>query len=119
MASSGGASLPASFMASRSAESWMGVSGFLISCARRRATSPQACARWAEAMSVMSSKTSRCAPPGSTAPRRIRLMGCCAVPPAAPCSSKGCCQWPAGRISGALGAFGASEASCSACKASN
>ncbi len=31
----------------RSAESWIGVSGFLISCARRRATSPQAASRWA------------------------------------------------------------------------
>jgi hypothetical protein len=31
----------------RSAESWIGVSGFLISCAMRRATSPQAAMRCA------------------------------------------------------------------------
>ena len=31
----------------RSADSWIGVSGFLISCARRRATSPQAASRCA------------------------------------------------------------------------
>ena len=39
----------------RSAESWIGVSGFLISCAMRRATSPQAEVRWAATRSVMSS----------------------------------------------------------------
>ena len=33
---------------SRSAESWIGVSGFLISCAMRRATSAQAALRCAE-----------------------------------------------------------------------
>jgi hypothetical protein len=33
----------------RSADSWIGVSGFLISCARRRATSPQAASRCAAA----------------------------------------------------------------------
>ena len=37
----------ASFIASRSAESWIGVSGFLISCARRRATSAHAASRCA------------------------------------------------------------------------
>ena len=41
---------------SRSAESWMGVSGFLISWAMRRATSAQAAVRCAETRSVMSSK---------------------------------------------------------------
>ena len=41
---------------SRSAESWIGVSGFLISCAMRRATSAQAALRCAESSSVMSSK---------------------------------------------------------------
>jgi hypothetical protein len=40
----------------RSAESWIGVSGFLISCAMRRATSPQAAMRCAETRSVTSSK---------------------------------------------------------------
>jgi hypothetical protein len=40
----------------RSAESWMGVSGFLISCAMRRATSAQAEVRWAETNSVISSR---------------------------------------------------------------
>ena len=41
---------------SRSAESWIGVSGFLISCAMRRATSAQAALRCADSSSVMSSK---------------------------------------------------------------
>ena len=40
----------------RSAESWIGVSGFLISWAMRRATSPQADVRCAETSSVTSSK---------------------------------------------------------------
>ena len=39
----------------RSAESWIGVSGFLISWAMRRAMSAQAEVRWAETNSVMSS----------------------------------------------------------------
>src|SRR5256885_5342591 len=51
----------------RSADSWMGVSGFLISWATRRATSPQAWARWAETISEMSSKTSRRCASGSSA----------------------------------------------------
>ncbi len=59
MAASSGASRPASFMASRSADSWMGVSGFLISWARRRATSPQATVRLAEITSLMSSNTTK------------------------------------------------------------
>ena len=46
-----------SFISSRSAESWIGVSGFLISCARRRATSAQAVARCAWMSWVMSSNT--------------------------------------------------------------
>ena len=41
----------------RSADSWMGVRGFLISCARRRATSPQAASRCACRSVVMSSNT--------------------------------------------------------------
>ena len=41
---------------SRSAANWIGVSGFLISCAMRRATSAQAALRWAEKSSVTSSK---------------------------------------------------------------
>ncbi len=41
---------------SRSAASWIGVSGFLISCAIRRATSDQAALRWAASNSVTSSK---------------------------------------------------------------
>ncbi len=40
---------------SRSAESWIGVSGFLISWAMRRATSAQAEVRCADTSSVMSS----------------------------------------------------------------
>ena len=40
----------------RSAESWIGVSGFLISWAMRRATSAQAEVRCAETRSVMSSR---------------------------------------------------------------
>ncbi|MNL63066.1 hypothetical protein D3C87_1871570 [compost metagenome] len=46
-----------SFICRRSAESWIGVSGFLISWASRRATSPQATERWAEITSEISSKT--------------------------------------------------------------
>ena len=42
---------------SRSAESWIGVSGFLISCASRRATSPHAASRCACSSAVMSSNT--------------------------------------------------------------
>src|SRR5215831_11956320 len=51
----------------RWAESWMGVSGFLISCAIRWATSRQAARRWALSSSVRSSNTStipRYAPSG-------------------------------------------------------
>ena len=44
------------FRRMRSAESWIGVSGFLISWAMRRATSPHADVRWAETRSVTSSK---------------------------------------------------------------
>src|SRR5260370_17006466 len=53
-ACSAGCSLSVSRMAMRSADSWMGVSGFLISWATRRATSPQAWARWAETISERS-----------------------------------------------------------------
>ena len=58
----------------RSADSWIGVSGFLISCARRRATSAQAIERCADTTSVMSSNTIRRASFGSAAPRTSRLM---------------------------------------------
>ena len=44
------------FLRSRSAASCIGVSGFLISCAMRRATSAQAAVRWATTRSVTSSK---------------------------------------------------------------
>ncbi len=54
---SGRDSFSISFICRRSAASWIGVSGFLISCARRRATSPQATARCAEMTCVMSSNT--------------------------------------------------------------
>ena len=59
------ASLGESFISSRSAESWIGVSGFLISCARRRATSAHAVARCAWISWVMSSNTSTYPPAGS------------------------------------------------------
>jgi len=54
----------------RSADSWIGVSGFLISWAMRRATSPQAEVRWAWTRSVMSSSvtTAPRAPPGACSP---------------------------------------------------
>ena len=39
----------------RSAANWMGVSGFLISCAMRRATSDQAARRWSANCWLMSS----------------------------------------------------------------
>ena len=57
----------------RSAESWIGVSGFLISCAMRRATSAQAALRWADCSSVMSSKVTTnpsVRPPPRSAPMR-------------------------------------------------
>ena len=56
-ASSPPSSLACSLCCSRSADSWIGVSGFLISCARRRATSLHAAERCADTTSVMSSKT--------------------------------------------------------------
>ncbi len=68
------ATLPESFISSRSAESWIGVSGFLISCASRRATSPQAWARCADTISEMSSNTSSRSVPGSLAPRATSTM---------------------------------------------
>src|SRR6218665_3749147 len=60
----------------------MGVSGFLISCARRRATSPQACARCAETISEMSLKTNSLVASGSSAPPTTRLVVCLARPAA-------------------------------------
>ena len=61
---------------SRSAESWIGVSGFFTSCAMRRATSPQAAMRCATTRSVTSSnettKPSRCPSPASLAATRTR-----------------------------------------------
>ncbi len=63
----------------RSAESWIGVSGFLISWAMRRATSAQAAVRCAETRSVMSSSvTTRPAPlpsPSRTA-RTLTMRSC-------------------------------------------
>ena len=64
---------------SRSAESWIGVRGFLISWASRRATSSHAWLRWASMRRVTSSKTMTCpgpsaaSAPGSTAPRHVRI----------------------------------------------
>ena len=52
----------------------MGVSGFLISWANRRATSPQAWARWADTISEMSSNTSKRAWLGKTAPRATNVV---------------------------------------------
>ena len=57
ISSCSGLSLPASLCCKRSAESWIGVSGFLISCAKRLATSLQAIDLCALTTSVMSSKT--------------------------------------------------------------
>ena len=101
MAWSAPSSLDSSLCCSRSAESWIGVSGFLISCARRRATSLQASLRCAETTSVMSSKTISRAPCGIAAPRtssvsvsRSRPCGSCV------CSSKESCQWSRSPASG-------------------
>ena len=58
---------------SRSAASWIGVSGFLISCAMRRATSAQAALRCADCSSVMSSNVTTkpsVRPPDRSAPMR-------------------------------------------------
>ena len=73
-------SLPSSRCARRSLESWIGVSGFLISCARRCATSSQAVSRCARASSVWSSKTITLVVgwpeiPGSVAARSISSCG--------------------------------------------
>src|SRR6202451_4675781 len=58
----------------RSADSWIGVSGFLISCAMRRATSAQAAVRCAETRSVMSSKvTMKSSRPSSLSTCTLRL----------------------------------------------
>ncbi len=54
--SSGSRTWAANLRLMRSADSWIGVSGFLISCAMRRATSPQAAMRCALTRSVTSSK---------------------------------------------------------------
>ena len=64
-------SLSARRWARRSAESWIGVSGFLISCARRRATSPHAAKRCACSSRVMSSNTTTkpASDPASAEPR--------------------------------------------------
>ena len=71
----------------------MGVSGFLISWARRRATSPQAWDRWADTISEMSSNTSRRLPSGSSAPRATRVVAVWAAHECAACNSNDCCQW--------------------------
>ena len=62
----------------RSADSWIGVSGFLISCASRRATSRQAATRCVRTSGVTSSNTSTvpsCAPPRPAAPSPRRPDG--------------------------------------------
>src|SRR5437867_128408 len=56
---------------SRWAESWIGVSGFLISCAMRCATSRQAASRWAFSSSVRSSKTMTRPPYSPSGPRNV------------------------------------------------
>jgi hypothetical protein len=56
-ADSGSASFAWSLRRRRCAESWIGVSGFLISCAMRRATSRQAAMRCTRMISVTSSTT--------------------------------------------------------------
>ncbi len=59
----------------RSAESEMGVSGFLISCAMRRATSCQAAAFCARSRSLVSSSTStnpRCSSSEATVTAKCR-----------------------------------------------
>jgi hypothetical protein len=50
--------LPRELSAEPLGESWIGVRGFLISCAMRLATSAQAAWRWAPRRAVMSSKVS-------------------------------------------------------------
>ena len=82
---------------SRSADSWIGVSGFLISCARRRATSLQAAERCAETTSVMSSKTiSRASLRQGGAAHQQHLR----VALGRACSSKASCQWSRSPASG-------------------
>ena len=80
------------FLRSRSAESWIGVSGFLISCAMRRATSFHASWRCAEMSLVMSSNVSTRPPSASglmrtlrftEPPSRTRSTRCGGVSPAA------------------------------------
>ena len=78
---------------SRSADSWIGVSGFLISCAIRRATSPHAAMRCAATRSVRSSMVSTLPASGSPAlgvmrasnsrprPCTARWIWSCALPP--------------------------------------
>ena len=76
---------------SRSAESWIGVSGFLISCAIRRATSAQAALRCAESSSVTSSKVTTNPPatpflssaPIRTSSTRLPIAGPCSISPVA------------------------------------
>ena len=83
----------------RSADSWIGVSGFLISCARRRATSPQAASRCACSSAVMSSNTMTKPPglrssPDSVVQAHIRMRRL-----DSPCSTS-CSRhsvWPASR----------------------
>ena len=65
----------------RSADSWIGVSGFLISCARRRATSRHAATFCARISGVTSSKT-------STVPSMRPSSPASGVATAARCSSR-------------------------------
>ena len=80
----------------RSADSWIGISGFLISCARRRATSAQAIERCADTTSVMSSNTISRASLGSTAPRTSRFSAVCSLTR----RSNASCQWSRSPASG-------------------
>ena len=76
-----GAGEPANWRWSRWAHSWIGVRGFLISCARRRATSRQAATFWARMSGVMSSST-------STRPSSWRASPCRGVAAIASCTSR-------------------------------
>ena len=90
---------PRSLRRMRSADSWIGVSGFLISCARRRATSPHAASRCACSSAVMSSNTMTKPPglrssPDSVVQAHMRMRR-----PDSPCSTS-CSRhsvWPASR----------------------
>ena len=96
ISASGAVSFGAILNSTRSAESWIGVSGFLISCASRRATSAQAASRCACNRCVTSSNTttkSVSAPAGKREPRRSRTCVPSAASRSTCCSHSG--RWPA------------------------